>query len=91
MTKRYLGKASERVKIRRNGGPMMAGEWVTREQPIALRDSILVQQRFALTFDRIETGDQIEDSAGLLWIAVEVKTTSSAGQHPLFDVRLGEV
>ena len=91
MAKRYLGKASEAVTIRHNGGATTAASWVTREAPELVRDGILVQQRFALTFDRIETGDEVVDSSARRWIAVEVKTTSSGGQHPLFDVRLGAV
>ena len=89
--KRYLGKASEHVLIRHNDGATTVASWVTRESPQIARDGVLVQQRSALTFDRVEPGDQIEESAGRRWIVIEVETTSSAGQPPIYDVRLGAV
>ena len=88
--KRYLGKAAEHISVRRNGGPMTAGEWLTRESPVALRDGILVHQRSALTYATIETGDEVVDSSGQRWVAVEVQSSASGEQHTLFDVRLAE-
>ena len=89
MTKRYLGKSAEAVTIRHNG-EMTPAKWLTREAPELVRDGVVVQAMGALTYDPIATGGQVEDSAGRRWIAVAVQTTSSGGQHPLYDVRLGE-
>ena len=88
---RYLGKAAKVVTITHNGGGTTAARWLIREAPQQIRDGILVQQVSALTFDPIETGDEVTDSAGRRWSVIDVKTTSSGEQHPLFNVRLGAV
>ena len=82
--KRYLGKSAEHVSIRHNGGPMTAGEWLTRESPVAIRDGILVHQRSALTYANIATGDQVTDSMGQRWVVIEVPVVVERRTVPTF-------
>ena len=89
--KKYLGKSAEAVTIHRSGGTSTAGTWLTREHPLDISDGVSVQQRFALTYATIQAGDEVTDSAGQRWVAIEVQSSASGEQHAIFDVRLGAV
>ena len=87
--KRYLGKAAAAMTIHHGSGGTTAGTWLAREMPLDVGEIIAVQQKFALSYDRIETGDEVVDAAGLRWIVIEASMSSFAGQHSLTDMRLG--
>lgn len=91
MSGQYLGKGAEAVTIRHNGGGTTAGTWLTREHPIDVGEVSAAQQQFALSYDRIQSGDEITDATGQRWIVIEASMSSFAGQHSLTDMRLGAV